>query len=132
MGVFEGGKIPGNWQTPLINVLTSYLTKLDLGEPVDLDELVDAAEGGLALAGDQVGADAEAVDGVALVDSIGSPRRGGGETFLDVLALGMEGLQRRLDGRRGRRPLPSSELHGNEVACGSEDSSVVKVEEYSR
>ena len=67
MRVFEGGKTPGNWQTPLINVLASYLTKLDLGEPVDLDELVDAAEGGLALAGDQVGADAEAVDGVALV-----------------------------------------------------------------
>ena len=80
-----------------MHVLTSYLTELDLGEPVDLDELVDAAEGGLALAGDQVGADAEAVDGVALVDSIGSPRGGGGgKTFLDVLALGMEGLQRRL------------------------------------
>ena len=47
--------------------LTPYLTELDLGQPVDLDELVDAAEGGLALAGDQVGADAEAVDGVALV-----------------------------------------------------------------
>ena len=101
--------------------LTPYLTELDLGQPVDLDELVDAAEGGLALAGDQVGADAEAVDGVALVDSR-SPGGGGGKTFLDVLALGMEGLQRRL--RRRGRPLPSSELH-DEVACGSEDSSVV-------
>ena len=106
----------------MINVLTSYLTELDLGQPVDLDELVDAAEGGLALAGDQVGADAEAVDGVALVDSRSPRRGGGGKTFLDVLALGMEGLQRRL--RRRGRPLPSSELH-DEVACGSEDSSVV-------
>ena len=105
----------------MMHVLTPYLTELDLGQPVDLDELVDAAEGGLALTGDQVGADAEAVDGVALVDSR-SPRRGGGKTFLDVLALGMEGLQRRL--RRRGRPLPSSELH-DEVACGSEDSSVV-------
>ena len=100
-----------------------YLTELNLGEPVDLDELVDAAEGGLALTGDQVGADAEAVDGVALVDSRSPRREGrGGKTFLDVLALGMEGLQRRL--RRRGRPLPSSELH-DEVACGSEDSSVV-------
>ena len=102
--------------------LTPYLTELDLGQPVDLDELVDAAEGGLALTGDQVGADAEAVDGVALVDSRSPRRGGGGKTFLDVLALGMEGLQRRL--RRRGRPLPSSELH-DEVACGSEDSSVV-------
>ena len=45
----------------------TYLTELDLGEAVDLDELVDAAERRLALAGDEVGADAEAVDGVALV-----------------------------------------------------------------
>ena len=80
-----------------------YLTELDLGQPVDLDELVDAAEGRLALAGDQVGADAEAVDGVALVGKI----VGGWKTFLDVLAFVMEVLER----RHGRRLLPSKLKH---------------------
>ena len=42
-------------------------THLDAGPFVDLDELVDTAQRRLSLAGDQVGADAKGVDGVALL-----------------------------------------------------------------